>query len=75
MKIDISVDNSGNSKATFVYLMDEVKCAIVEVVEYADSSNVYITDFDKTYIKKSFHNANLAKSYAFEFINAMIIEN
>lgn len=74
MKIDIRVDNSGNSKATFIYLIDEVKYAIVEVVEFSDSTNVYTTDFDKNYMKKSFHNVNMAKAYAFECIKAIVTE-
>lgn len=75
MKIDISIDNSGFSNATFVYLTNEDKYAIVEVVEYVDSTNVYTTDFDKVYTKKSFPNVNLANAYAFESIKAMITED
>ena len=75
MKIDISVDNTGDSNATFIYLTNEDKYAIVEVVEYADSTNVYTTYFDKEKKKKSFPNVNLANAYTFEFIKAMITED
>ena len=75
MKIDISVDNSGNSKATFIYLINECKYAIVELVEFIDSANVYVTDFDRSYTKESFANRNLAKAHVYECIKAMITEN
>ena len=75
MKIDIRVDNDGNSKATFIYLINEGKCAIVELIEYIDSANVYVTDFDKSYTKESFTNRNLAKAHVYECIKAMVSEN
>ena len=75
MKIDIRVDNAGNSKATFIYLINEGKCAIVELIEYIDSANVYVTDFDKSYTKESFTNRNLAKAHVYECIKAMASEN
>ena len=75
MKIDIRVDNAGNSKATFIYLINEGKCAIVELIEYIDSANVYVTDFDRSYKKESFTNRNLAKAYVYECISSMILEN
>lgn len=75
MKIDISIDNSGNSKATFIYLINEGKYAIVELVEFTDSADVYVTDFDKNYTKESFTNINLAKAYVYECLKAMITEN
>lgn len=74
MKIDISVDNSGNSKATFIYLIDKEKCALVELIEFIDSANVYTTDFDRNYNKKSFDNRNLAKAYVYECIKSMTVE-
>ena len=75
MKIDISIDNRGDSKATFIYLSNEGKYAIVVLVEFIDSANVYVTDFDKSYTKESFTNRNLAKAHAYECIKAMITEN
>ena len=75
MRIDISADDRGNSKATFIYLMNKGKCALVELVEFIDSANVYVTDFDRSYKKESFTNRNLAKAYVYECINSMITEN
>lgn len=75
MKIDILVDNSGDSKATFIYLIHEGKYAIVELVEFIDSANVYVTDFDRNYTKESFTNRNFAKAYAYNCITAMVNEN
>lgn len=75
MKIDILVNNSGDSKATFIYLIHEGKYAIVELVEFIDSANVYVTDFDRNYTKESFTNRNLAKAYAYNCIIAMVDEN
>ena len=75
MKIDISVDNRGKSRATFIYLIDKEKCALVELIEFIDSANVYTTDFDRNYMKKSFDNRNLAKAYVYECIKAMVSED
>ena len=75
MAIDISIDNSDTSKATIIYLINEGKCAIVELLEFIDSANVYVTDFDKSHTKESFTNRNLAKAHVYECIKAMITEN
>ena len=75
MRIDISIDNRGNSKATFIYLINGCKCAIVELVEFIDSAYVYVNDFDRSYKKESFTNRNLAKAYVYECIQSMVSEN
>lgn len=81
MQIDISIDNSGDSKATFIYLVREAKCAIeakcalVEIIEFIDSVNVYVKDFGGNFTKESFTNRNLAKAYVYNCITAMVAEN
>ena len=75
MKIDISIDNGGNSKATFIYLINGCKCAIVELVEFIDSSYVYVYDFERGYKRESFTNRNLAKAYVYDCIKSMASEN
>lgn len=73
MRIEISTDNSADSKATFIYLMDEEKCAMIELFEFKDSVYVYMYDFEKNFSKLKFVNANIAKAYIFEIIKELTI--
>ena len=68
MRIDISTDNSADSKATFIYLMHEKDCAMIELFEFEVSVYVYVYDFSKNFSKTAFENVNLAKAYIFELI-------
>nr|DAO44906.1 MAG TPA: hypothetical protein [Caudoviricetes sp.] len=73
MRIDISTDNSADSKATFIYLMHEKDCAMIELFEFTDSVYVYVYDFSKNFSKTAFENVNLAKAYIFELVKELII--